>query len=63
MHDYSDVSHLCFSQNITVLYGEALCGGEGVLWVLWKSGSYLQKKQGHLKAVTIDCNVRINAVL
>lgn len=36
-----DVSYLCFSQNVSVLDGEALCGGKGVLRVLRKSGGYL----------------------
>lgn len=43
-----DVSYLCFSQNVSVLDGEALCGGKGVLRVLRKSGGYLGDGEGHL---------------
>lgn len=43
---YLDVSYLCFSQNVSVLDGEALPGGKGVLRVLRKSGGYLGGKGG-----------------
>lgn len=38
-------TYLCLSQNVSVLDGEALCGAEGVLGVLWKSGGYLHRKE------------------
>lgn len=52
-----DVSYLRFSQNVSVLDGEALCGGKGVLRVLRKSGGYLE---GGGATMTLHTAVRIN---
>lgn len=55
------ITYLCFSQNVSVLNGEALCRGKGVLRVLRKSGGYLGGERDiPLATRTLDISERIN---